>query len=64
MSQYRGEKAVITDAILAHEGRDWRYEIDIDHGVWGWCDNCFEPNLISLPEFDASAVDLAILFSQ
>ena len=66
MSEYVGRTAVVVDARLAHEGRDWRYEIDIDGRYYAWCENCFQETYIAndLPEFEVASVDAMLsLFS-
>lgn len=63
MDQYCGKEAIIKEAIFAFDKGCWRYEIDIDNRNWGWCENCFNPRILDLPDIDVSDVDVLTLFS-
>lgn len=63
MNEYCGREAVIEGARFSIDKGCWRYEINIDQRKWGWCENCFVPRILDLPEIDMSDVDVLTLFS-
>lgn len=63
MTKYCGATAIIENAKFNSSKGCWRYEIDLDHRYCGWCENCFEPVVLELPEFDTSDVDILNLLS-
>ena len=60
MDEYKGIHTRIVNARLAHGGRDWRYEIEADDRTHGWCENCFESEVLELPSFEPESTDAII----
>lgn len=61
MSKFCGMEATITGNRWFKNEGEYGYFIDIDHGSYAWCKNCFEA--YSIQDIEESDESISILFS-